>query len=321
VWFPFALGKGLRVVREENIDLILATCPPFSVALAGAALSRLTGRPLVLDLRDDWLSPHVLAHKPRWIQLVERWQEAWAVRRADRVVLVTPRSQEAFSARYPSQESKFLYIPNGVDLSEFVFGDLGKTALCREDGRFTVLHSGSMHGNRSPQRILDAVRIIQGEHPQIARQLRLIFRGDMLDEYQGLLAVPDIADIVEVAPFLPRGEYISACRAADVLLVIAYNQAPSLIPGKIYEYWAAQKPILLLAEDGAARELVISKGLGEAVSPQEPPAIAQAILKLFRDFAQGRLDIPSPVGIEEFDRKLLTSRLARELNAIVCRRV
>ncbi len=317
VWLPFALSKGLKVIREESIDVILATCPPFSVALVGAMLSYVAGKPLMLDVRDDWLSPQVLAHRPRWIQRIERWQEAWAVERADRVVLVTRHSHEAFCVRYPSQKAKFLYIPNGVDLSELSFDDLETAALCREDGRFTVLHSGSMHGNRSPQSILDAVRIIQEEHPEVSRRLRLIFRGDMLDKYRQMLASPDLRDVIEVAPFLPRNEYISACRRADVLLVIAYDQAPTLIPGKVYEYWALQRPILLLADDGAAKDLVISKKLGEVVSSHEPGAIAQVVLRLFQDFKQGRLAVPNLVGIEEFDRKFLASRLAEALNATV----
>lgn len=54
-WLPYAVRAGRRIIKQENIDLIFATCPPFSDALIGACLRVLTGKRLVLDFRDDWI--------------------------------------------------------------------------------------------------------------------------------------------------------------------------------------------------------------------------------------------------------------------------
>ena len=54
-WLPFALWRGRKIIRSEAIDVIFVTCPPNSAALVGALLKHLTGKPLVLDFRDDWI--------------------------------------------------------------------------------------------------------------------------------------------------------------------------------------------------------------------------------------------------------------------------
>src|SRR5574341_72662 len=40
-WSPFALGKGLRLVRKEKIDLIFSTSPPTTSHMVGYWLSKL----------------------------------------------------------------------------------------------------------------------------------------------------------------------------------------------------------------------------------------------------------------------------------------
>ncbi len=58
-WLPDALRAGTRIVRERGIDVVLSTSPPNSVHLIGAAIARRSGVPLVTDFRDSWLAnPH-----------------------------------------------------------------------------------------------------------------------------------------------------------------------------------------------------------------------------------------------------------------------
>src|SRR5207253_1449493 len=54
LWLPQAIREGKRFLREVPHQAIVATGPPFSSFLVGAALARYTGLPLVLDYRDEW---------------------------------------------------------------------------------------------------------------------------------------------------------------------------------------------------------------------------------------------------------------------------
>jgi hypothetical protein len=106
-------------------------------------------------------------------------------------------------------------------------------------------------------------------------------------------------------------------KEADLLLVINYDGFSTLIPGKIYEYWAVGgPPILLLSSPGAAADFVEAHGLGLAVDSSDINGIHQAILTVY---LQSQTDAPMRVksdGIEAYDRQALTRQLAQVLSVV-----
>ena len=52
-WNLTAIPAAVRIVRAEQIDVVLTTSPPNSVHLIGAAVKRTTGARWVADLRDS----------------------------------------------------------------------------------------------------------------------------------------------------------------------------------------------------------------------------------------------------------------------------
>ncbi len=116
---------------------------------------------------------------------------------------------------------------------------------------------------------------------------------------------------------LPHDAVLRLIQSADLLLAINYEGFSTLIPGKIYEYWAAGRaPILFLSCRGAAQELIEQRGLGITVSPDDVPAIERAILAVYRGREMGSPMKVSTVGIEEYDRKALTKTLAQALSSV-----
>src|SRR3954465_8645617 len=58
-WNLTAIPAAIRIVRREQIDVVLTTSPPSSVHLVGAAMKRATGVRWVADLRDSLVAnPH-----------------------------------------------------------------------------------------------------------------------------------------------------------------------------------------------------------------------------------------------------------------------
>ena len=53
-WLPFAVWRGVWLIRQRDIDAIVTTSPPHSVQLIGLLLKWLTGRVWIVDFRDPW---------------------------------------------------------------------------------------------------------------------------------------------------------------------------------------------------------------------------------------------------------------------------
>ncbi len=320
VWLPFALRKGVQIVREEGIDVIFVTCPPFSVSLIGMLLKLLTGKPLILDFRDDWMDTPNYESKPKISRMIERTMERWAVRTADRVIVVTEWSKSAFLKRYPSQsKDKFVLIPNGCDLNEFAA--LNSMPTGQNDSKFTILHTGSLNESkawaRRPAAFFQALQGILQRQPELREKLTVSFTGFLPEGQKQLVGSLGLSDVVNELGFLPRDEWLRSMKAAGLLLVINYEGFSTLIPGKIYEYWAVGgPPILLLSSPGAASSFIQTHELGLTVDFSDSNGIQQAILTVYR---QSRTAAPmrlSRSGIEAFDRQVLTRQLADVLSTV-----
>ncbi len=318
-WLPAAVRAGRRIVREAGIEAIWVTCPPHSAALIGALLKRLTHRPLIVDYRDDWIDTPWFRAKPRAVQWLERRLERWIVGTADRVVLVTPASHTAFVARYPQRPLQtFNLIPNGCDLAEFT---AAQTIEVGAHATFNIVHAGLLTvdrgWHRSPAGFFAALRQIAQEQPDMAAQMKVTFTGQLPEAYRQIVAAHRLSGLVHEAGFLPRGQLLRTLREADLLLTINYEDFSTLIPGKLYEYWAiGRAPILLLDGQGAAQQFVEQYALGQCVRPDDVAGIAAAIQTAYRQRAAGTPLTIDARGVEQYDRRALTHRLATVLDTI-----
>jgi glycosyltransferase involved in cell wall biosynthesis len=301
-------------VNSEGVDVIFATCPPHSTILIGVCLKLLTGKPLILDYRDDWIDTPWYSSKHAVTRWIERRLESWAVRSADRVILVTEWSRNAFLNRYPTQISeKFVFISNGCDLAEFAV--LKSMPSAPPNSKFTILHAGSLNVSknwgRSPVGLFQAIQKILQEHPKLKENLDFKFAGDLPEEFRKLADEMGLSDVVQGLGHLPHDEVVRLTKSADLLLAMNYEGWATLIPGKMYEYWAVGgPPILLLSCPGAAAEFVEQHNLGFTVDPYDIVGIQQAILTIYRQSKTVEPPRVSTAGIEAFDRQELTIKLA-----------
>jgi glycosyltransferase involved in cell wall biosynthesis len=320
-WLPFAVRMGRQIVRKEGVEIVFATCPPFSVALIGAVLKRLTDKPLILDFRDDWIGTPWHRSKPWLTRWIERRLETWAVKTADRVILVTEWSKNAFVARYAGESpAKFVLIPNGCDLEDFA--SLKSTIDHPRNSQFTIVHAGlvceSEIWRRSPETFFQALCRLRQQYPDLAANLTMAFTGHLPEAYKRMVKGIGLSGVVKEMGHLPREEFVRLLKAADLLLAINYDGFSTLIPGKIYEYWAVGgPPILLLSCQGAAQSLVEKHNLGIVARPDDVEAIESAVLQAYRQREAGNSPQISTEGIERYDRKALTGELAQVLSTAV----
>jgi len=319
-WLPFAVRMGRQIVRKEGVEVIFATCPPFSVALIGAVLTRLTDKPLILDFRDDWIDTPWHRSKPWLTRWIERWLEMWAVKMADRVILVTEWSKNAFVARHAGESAdKFVFIPNGCDLEDFA--SLKSIVDRPRNSQFTIVHAGllceSEIWRRSPEAFFQALCRLRQQYPDLAANLTMAFTGYLPEAYKRMVEGMGLSSVVKEVGHLPREEFVRFMKAADLLLAINYDDCPTLIPGKIYEYWAVGgPPILLLSCRGAAQSLVEQHELGFTVPPYSPEEIQRAMMNVYHRREMGAPMQIGTLGIEEYDRKALTRKLAQTLSTL-----
>lgn len=313
-WVPFALPAALRLARRQHFDCVLTTSPPPSTHLIGLALRR-RGIPWIAELRDGWTFEPPHAPWPLQVQhRVDRGVERRVLNRADAVIGVTRPIVKDIRRRLGVDAE---LITNGYD-PEDLPPEPGAPDPLLNANRHSLVHTGRLSlSGRSLQPMLEGVRIAQTEDPQVARRLEVVFAGSSTEEERRLLAAPDLADTVRFVGWLERRRALALQRAADTLLVVTGASAQhSVATGKLFEYLAAGRPILVLGEETEAARIVAEGGSGLAAPVSDPSAIANALRRIVTD----PLPPPPPDAARCYAYPVLIERMARVIEGAASRR-
>jgi hypothetical protein len=284
-WGPFARREALRAQKERGFDAVISTSPPETAHLIGRALRR-RGVPWVADVRDAWTFEPLRPRFPLGIQrrLDER-MERRVLGAADRVVCVSEPAAADLRARGIADPA---VIANAWDPDSDPSGEALKATeglLDRE--RFSVLYTGRFGSyGRDPIPLADAVARLNANHPEEAARVELAIAGPLREDEKALFdGVAGGALKLTLLGSLERERSLALQRHADALLLLAQPTRSQLVNFKLFEYLAAERPILALCSGTEAGRILTEAG-APVVPASEPAAIADAL--------RGAGEIPAP---------------------------
>jgi glycosyltransferase involved in cell wall biosynthesis len=282
-WAPNAIPAAIRLVKQEQIDVVLTTSPPNSINLIGAAVKKATGAKWVADLRDPLIADadNPVERLPaRAKENVQRLVARLVASQAD--AIVTAWDGIADEIRGYGPEAPVTVIPNGADYDDF-------EGLEYQPGeRFRITHTGSFFGKRNPRPFLTALKE-SGLDDVTAR-----FVGELTSRDREWAETLGLGDRLELLPFGTRRRSLAYQRDSEALLLLlpeAGERGAPVLPGKIFEYLAAERPIIAaVPTEGAAANLIRESGAGIVVPPDDVGAIREALVGLEARWHAGRLN-------------------------------
>jgi glycosyltransferase involved in cell wall biosynthesis len=301
LWTVTAIPAAVRIVRREGIDVVLTTSPPGSIHLVGAAVKRLTGVRWVADLRDS-----IAAHPQR--KRAVRGERALARLVGRRADIITCASEAiAAEMRSLAPAARVEVIENGCD-----FEDFAGLAYRRGD-RLRITHTGRFFGQRNPRPFLEALSRAPTE--VVARFVGDFRRADK--EYAESLG---LGDRLELVPSVPRAKALAFQRDSEaLLLLIPEAEGPVVLSAKVFEYLAAERPILAaVPPDGAAARLLREIGGATIVAPDDVDGLTAALAGLEGRWRARELDV-EPLDDESrirLSRRARVERLAELLRSL-----
>ena len=282
-WNLTAIPAAVRIVRSEGIDVVVTTSPPNSVHLIGAAVKRMTGVRWVADLRDSIAShPHRRVERAavRAKEKVSASVARLVARQADVIVAASDAIAEEALGLEPA--GVVTTILNGADFDDFAGLEY------RRGDRFRITHTGSFFGKRDPRPFLSALAE-SGLQDVVAR-----FVGDFRVADRDWAEPLGLGDRLELLPHVSRREALALQRDSDALLLLipdAGGRGQGVLSGKVFEYLAAERPILAaVPPEGAAAELIRETGAGAVAAPDDVPALTRALTDLHAAWTAGSLD-------------------------------
>lgn len=311
LWIRPSVRTLLKWLSKNKVDAIVSTGPPHSCHLIALKLKRKTALPWLADFRDPWTNIDyykdlkLTTHADRKHHQLEQD----VVTKADAVVAIGKTMQSEFAAQF---KRKVDCITNGFDEDDMahVAGDM--------DREFSIAHIGTMVKTRNPLALWQALNELLTEIPQMKSHLLLKFVGKVDATVNDSISKYGLASFVRHIDYLNHDEVIKMQQQSQILLLIV-NRTPNakgVVTGKLFEYLAAQRPVLCVGPpDGDAAEIVRETQCGRAVDYDDIKLMKEIVKEYYGKFVDGKLYCHS-LNIAKYSRKQLTGQLADILNRI-----
>lgn len=315
-WHGPAVRCGLQLTGDRRPDVVFATGGPWTSLLVGQRLAAHYGVPLVADFRDPWTRNPFRSDVAAQLAGSAAALERSLCESAARIITNTEPLQRQFESDYPHLAGRFVTLTNGFDSD--LAAPAARPAAAQGAAPLTIGHFGTVYGQRCPRALLQALQA-RAAHAAGAPPIRVRFVGrwEVADAaVNALVEELEGRGIVTREAPVPHEECQRQMRAVDALLVLQPG-APLQIPGKIYEYIATGRPLLLLGDNGATAALVRDARLGTCCA-DEPRAVGDLLAALAAGTA--RLPPPPAAAIERFHYRSLTARLDTIFDDVAYRR-
>ena len=310
-WFPFAVPKALATISRERIDAVFTTAPPFTDHLIGLALRKLTGLPWVADFRDPWVAAGRDAADTTRARLLGRFEER-VLRTCDAWTTVTDGYKRVIAAGDAHIAAKGVVIANGFDPEDF-----GDTAWTAPTSVVRLGYGGTLYPQRTSLALFDGVKRVREQGHDVR-----LFVAQMAPEIRRSPVVRDLMaqGAVEEDGSLPYRDALRRLTTFDAFIVTVDRTHPGMVPGKVYEYLAVGRPILLLGpRDGTSARLLEAFGEHLVTGLDDIDGIVAGIRRLVELARAGRAIGHHP-GLAQFDRRNLTGQLAGLLDSVTAHR-
>lgn len=302
-WVKPSVAYLSSYLSAQNIDTVITTGPPHSLHLIGLHLKQKLHVRWIADFRDPWTTIHY--HKAlRLTKASERRHkemEAKVLTSADTVVVTSPTTKTEFEI---ITDKPIEVVTNGYEVSEEKEISLDKP--------FSIAHIGSLLSERNPKVLWEVLCELCKENPHFAENLQIKLAGAVSEEVLASISKYGLFEKCINLGYVSHTVARQLQRAAQVLLLVEKNspETRAIIPGKLFEYLAAKRPVIALGPAGSDMEVIINEtSCGAFFGYTEDDKLKERILSYFNAYQQQALEVSSE-GIEKYSRKELTRHMA-----------
>ncbi len=304
-WVNPAADRLMQLIKKEEITTVITTGPPHSVHLIGLELKRTLKVQWLADFRDPWTSIgyHKKLKLTRASQHKHKRLEKEVVNGADRILVTSTTTKKEFQEL---TAKPIEVITNGYDTEPL------KVPL---DSKFTISHLGSLLTDRNPVALWEVLSELVDEAPTFGEYLKIQLIGVVGEGVLETIAKAGLRPYVDIPGYVSYDQVLEFQSRSQVLLLLEIDapETRGIIPGKLFEYFIASRPILAIGPEGwEAGEMVEKHQAGCYVHQTEKETLKKLLLEWFHKFQQGGLSI-YPNQIAQYHRRELTKQLANSL--------
>lgn len=308
----FANGVRAYLEKDRGYDLLYCMIPDNRLAALVGRHARRRGIPFVVDVEDLWPEAmRMVLDVPVLSDLLFAGYRVHA-RRAYAACTAVIGSSDTYRDQplrhgIAVEDRTTVYV--GTDAARFRAGVLlHAPAFSREEGVFLLSYAGTIGASydlRTLIRAADRVPVRGG------KRLRVEILGDGPARAACEALAATLSGDVRFAGFLPYEEMAARLARSDAVINSLVRRASQSIVSKIGDYLCAGKPMINTGTDPEFRAKVEADGFGINVEPEDPDALAAAIVTLMDqpELCRRMGQAAERIAAEQFDRNKTYSHI------------
>ena len=313
-WVKPSVAYLSQYLAKNPVDIIITTGPPHSVHLIGLQLKTHLGSKWLADFRDPWttIGYHAKLKLTNRAAKIHKRLESQVLNTADQILVTSPTTAKEFGA---ITTKPIAVITNGYDSANIT------TEAVTVDTTFSIAHIGSFLTKRNPAVLWEILAQLSQEIESFKVDLRLVFAGYISPRILDLLESKGLSDTVVNMGYISHKEAIKLQKMSQLLLLTEIDSPETrcIIPGKLFEYFVANRPIVAIGPNKSdIKPLIDQTGTGQFFDYSQKEDLKAHIRSCYEQFKNGSLKV-NPIGLEQFSREQLTSTLASLIDAVVSR--
>ena len=306
-WVKPSIRKITGIIEKEEIDCIITTGPPHSTHLIGLGVKQRTGIRWIADFRDPWtnIGYHKKLNLTNYARTRHKKLERQVLQSADKILTTSRTTADEFN---DITAKPIKVITNG-------YVHLNEERADKLDKEFSLSFIGSLLSGRNPENLWRVLSGLLSDLPGLRNDLKIKLVGVVSETVLESLKKFGLEKYTVTIPYVGHEEAKKFQCRSQVLLLLERDspETRGIIPGKLFEYMAANRPILAIGpKEWESGGIVLESETGAYFDYEDESALKQQINIWYEQYKQGLL-VVSPKNIEQYSRKALTKKLADEL--------
>jgi glycosyltransferase involved in cell wall biosynthesis len=301
-WIKPSIKLLTKKIKEEGITHIVSTGPPHSMHLIALGLKKQNpDLKWIADFRDPWSELDLLNdfHLTKKSKQKYRKLEKEVLQNSDVCLTVSETWVESFK---DLGSNNVKLVTNGFDEEDFTIKE-------KENDKFIIGHFGLLNHLRNPKNLWKTLHDLCDENPEFNEKLEIRLSGNIDTEVlQNITQYFHLKTKVKVLGYLSHKEVLNQYNEASVLLLLLFNSVSGIgnYPGKIFEYFAAKRPILAFGPKESDTQKLMEKTKSGIYHDYSDDNLKESIISLF----ENKEEFITSDKINNFTRKKLTQQLS-----------
>ena len=278
-WYIPALNAVNELLEDQDIDAVISSFPPVTPHSIAFNLKEEYSIPWIADMRDLWTQYSYYRYKdflPRYLR--EKRLELRMLPKSSCLITVSEPFAGILKKLHKKCEN-ICVIPNGFDPDK-VDPDISLT------DKFNITYAGGLwEGKRDPSILFDALNQLKLENEIDINDVEINFYGPIDSFLEASAKKYFLEDNVKIHGLVSRKDVLKREQESQLLLLLRWENPDEfgVVPGKIFEYLAAKRPILAIGSKGGSVEKILNE-TGAGVNLVELEDLKEEIKRFYNEF-------------------------------------